>query len=299
MNVTITGASGFVGINLSKHLKSIGHRVSELSLRVPDWTLDADAEVIVHLAGKAHDTKNNADEAEYFSINTDLTKKIFDRFLVSESKVFIYFSSVKAVADSPVGTITEQYPPTPQTAYGKSKLQAEAYLLSKQLPSDKKLIIVRPCMIHGEGNKGNLSLLYKVVKYGIPWPLGKFDNLRSFLGIDNLCFLISAMIQKDQFKSGVYNLSDDDALSTNEITQLINQVKNKQAKILNVPKSLIFFMAKLGDILPLPLNTEKLQKLTENYLVSNDKIKKELGIASLPTSVSQGMLRTLASFEQV
>src|SRR5690606_40901886 len=64
------------------------------------------------------------------------------------------------------------------------KLMAEEYILSKPLPDNKRVYIIRPCMIHGPGNQGNLNLLYKVVEKGIPWPLAAFENKRSFLSID-------------------------------------------------------------------------------------------------------------------
>src|SRR5690606_27975560 len=109
----------------------------------------------------------------------------------------------------------------PLTPYGKSKLEAELYLLAQKLPERKRLFIIRPCMIHGPGNKGNLNLLYKVVEKGIPWPLAAFHNERSFLSIDNLSFLIEKMLMHTDLASGVYNFADDDALSTNSLVKLI------------------------------------------------------------------------------
>ena len=68
----------------------------------------------------------------------------------------------------------------PSNYFGQSKLLAEEYILSKEIPNDKHVYILRPCMIHGPGNKGNLNLLYKIVSKNIPWPLGAFENKRSF-----------------------------------------------------------------------------------------------------------------------
>ena len=83
------------------------------------------------------------------------------------------------------GILTEDTIPNPKTHYGISKLQAENYILDQKLPEGKRVYILRPCMIHGPGNKGNLNLLYTLVKKGFPWPLGAFENQRSFLSIDN------------------------------------------------------------------------------------------------------------------
>ena len=117
-------------------------------------------------------------------------------------------SSVKAVADEVVGVLDESVIPSPVTAYGKSKLAAEKYLLSQKPSKGKRVYILRPCMIHGPGNKGNLNLLYNFVKKGIPYPFGSFENKRSFVSIDNLCFVIKELIENKNITSGVYNISD-------------------------------------------------------------------------------------------
>lgn len=296
MKITITGASGFVGSNLSKYLEEKGNTIDKLSLRKPDFSLQKDAKAVIHLAGKAHDTANTSADKEYFEINTELTKKLFDDFLNSEIKDFLFFSSVKATADTLEGILDENHPSSPQTPYGRSKLEAENYLLSKDLPENKRLFIIRPCMIHGPGNKGNLNLLYKVVEKGIPWPLADFDNQRSFLSIDNLNFLIERIISDQNMASGIYNFSDDKALSTNDLVKIIANTSGKTERLLKIPKHLISFVAKTGDYLKLPLNSERLKKLTENYIVSNLKIKTALNIYSLPITAEEGMKKTIESF---
>ena len=296
MNIIITGATGFVGKNLSKFLKEKGHHISPLSLRKA-WELDQNAEAIIHLAGKAHDTKNTSAEKEYFEINTELTKKLFDEFLNTAAQDFIYFSSVKAAADTVEGFLDENHKSNPQTPYGKSKLLAEEYLLSQKLPENKRLFIIRPCMIHGPGNKGNLNLLYKFVQKGIPYPLAAFENKRSFLSIDNLNFLILEMLSNKNVGSGIYNFADDEVLSTNELVKLIANTSGKKEKLWKISSKLISATAKMGDVMKLPLNSERLKKLTENYWVSNQKIKNALGIAKLPVSASEGLEKTIKSFK--
>ena len=296
MKIIITGAAGFVGSNLSKYLEDKGNVVGKLSLRKSDWILNKNADVIIHLAGKAHDTANTSADDEYFKVNRDLTIRLFEEFLNSEIRDFIYFSSVKATADTIEGILDENHPSDPKTPYGKSKLEAENYLLAQELPENKRLFIIRPCMIHGPGNKGNLNLLYKVVEKGIPWPLADFDNQRSFLSIDNLNFLIERIISDQNMTSGIYNFSDDKALSTNDLVKIIANTSGKTERLLKIPKHLISFIAKTGDYLKLPLNSERLKKLTENYIVSNQKIKTALNIDSLPISAEEGMKKTIESF---
>lgn len=296
MKIIITGATGFVGKNLSKYLEDLGHSVLPLSVR-NSWVLDKNAYAVVHLAGKAHDTQNTSAEKEYFEINTELTKKIFQEFLDSQIRVFIYFSSVKATADSVEGYLDENHLSNPVTPYGKSKLEAEKYLLNQKLPEDKKLFIIRPCMIHGPGNKGNLNLLYKFVEKGIPYPLAAFDNKRSFLSIDNLNFLILEILKNNNIGSGIYNFADDEVISTNDLVKLIAKVSGKDEKLWKIPSLLISSVAKVGDVMKLPLNSERLKKLTENYLVSNQKIKNTLGIEKLPVSAEKGLEITIKTFK--
>ena len=297
MKIIITGATGFVGKNLSQYLTSQADDVIALSLRDKAYQLNSDADAIIHLAGKSHDTKNTSEESVYYQINTELTKILFDKFLQSDIKDFIFFSSVKAAADTVEGVLTEDTEPNPQTAYGKSKLQAEEYLLSKVLPVGKRLIIIRPCMIHGKGNKGNLNLLYKVVRLGIPWILASYDNQRSFISIDNLNFIIYSILHDPKVASGVYNIADDVAISTNELITIIAKATHKKPKLVSIPKVMINKLADIGDKFNLPLNSERLQKLTESYVVSNAKIKQALNIDSLPVSAEQGLLQTIKSFQ--
>lgn len=298
MKIIITGATGFVGKNLTQYLTHKSDKVLSLSIRSGDYQLDNTADAIIHLAGKAHDTKNTSEESDYYQINTELTKVLFDKFLQSDIKDFIFFSSVKAAADSVEGTLTEDSKANPQTAYGKSKLKAETYLLSKQLPSNKRLIIIRPCMIHGEGNKGNLNLLYKVIKFDIPWVLADYDNRRSFISIDNLNYVVYEILNHPEIPSGIYNTADDKPMSTNALITLIAESINKKPRLLKIPKFVINQMAKIGDKAHLPLNTERLQKLTESYVVSNQKIKQSLGIDTLPFTVEQGLTKTIKSFDK-
>ncbi len=323
-----------------------------------------DADAIIHLAGMAHDTANVSAPEEYFEVNLGLTKRIFDHFLQSKATTFIFFSSVKAIADTVEGeTLTEEHAPGPKTPYGQSKLAAERYILEQTMErkndgtterwndgmmermsggtreqgndgtkdrgnegtgergndeakergnegarargnegrrerggvEGKKVYILRPVMIHGPGNKGNLNLLYKVVQKGIPWPLGAFHNQRSFLSINNLEYVIRQLIEKD-ITPGIYQVADDEPVSTNELIRLMAQSMNRKARIWNLPPGIIRGMARTGDLLHLPLNSERLKKLTESYIVSNTKIKNALGIEKMPTSATDGIIQTLKSF---
>ncbi|MEH3113531.1 NAD-dependent epimerase/dehydratase family protein [Pedobacter terrae] len=297
MKIALTGGSGFVGSNLIPYLLSCGEEVSVLSreqINSREFALPIDAEAFIHLAGKAHDLKKTPDADEYYKVNFELTKKLFDAFLSSNAKIFIFLSSVKASADSVNGVLDEESVPNPTTHYGRSKLKAETYMLSKPLPPDKRFYILRPCMIHGPGNKGNLNLLYKFVKAGIPYPFASFDNHRSFLSVENLCFIIIRLLKLSP-ASGIYNLSDDGYLSTNQVVEVLAAVLGKKPRLLHIPKKLLIFLSRIGDRFNLPLNSDRLTKLTEDYRVNNAKIKAIIG-EDMPQNAVEGLKLTVKSF---
>jgi len=301
--ILITGITGFIGVNLKEYLKKkynilgVSRRKDNQIILYKDLNKLQfnNSKVFVHLAGKAHDLKKTSEDSEYFEVNTELTKRLFDQFLESECKVFIYMSSVKAAADAADSILTEAENPNPITAYGKSKLAAENYILSKEIPNDKRVYILRPCMVHGPNNKGNLTLLYSFVSKGIPYPFGKYVNRRSFVSVENLCFIINELIDNTKIESGIYNIADDTSLSTIDLVQVMSQVLCKPTRILKLPKLFVRFIAKVGDFLPISINSERLLKLTENYEVSNLKIKKAIQ-KKLPLSSIEGIKKTIASF---
>lgn len=297
MKITITGASGFVGQNLNDYLKNV-YKINVLSIRYkPNQKIVLKGDVVIHLSGKAHDLKKVSVPQDYYESNFELTKQLFDSFLTSDLKVFIFMSTVKAVADKVEGVLTEESISNPKTQYGITKHQAEEYILKHKLQEDKRVYILRPCMIHGPGNKGNLNLLYQLVAKGIPWPLGAFKNQRSFLSIENLCFVVKELLENSSISSGVYNVADNQPLSTNQLIRCLGESLGKKSRIVYLPKNIITFISRLGDKFKLPLNTERLQKLTENYVVSNQKIVMAIG-KPMPVSVEMGLKRTFIAFKK-
>lgn len=311
MNILITGCHGFVGQNIVPYLEAKGHTVYGLGRTgTYTWTDLTDdslpqVDAIIHLAGKAHDTKNQTEADVYFKVNRDLTLKVFAYFMGHQDiKKFIFFSSVKAAADKVPGQIlTEDITPTPKGPYGESKAAAEKQLndiwqtASSSQTEGRQVYILRPCMMHGPGNKGNLNLLYKVVSKGFPWPLGAFENQRSFCSIQNVCFVVDQLLEQN-IGSGVYNLADDEALSTNMLVEIIGDCLGQKVRIWKFGRSGMTFLAKVGDKLHLPLTTERLAKLTENYIVDNSKIKRVLNIDKMPLSAREGLFYTIRSFNR-
>lgn len=286
MKILITGAYGFVGTNLCRYLAEKGHACHALDVpaakrdNVPYASFHTwdeleklpDVDAVVHLAGKAHDLKKVASEQSYFDVNVGLTEKIFNA-MQGRTARFIYFSSSKADANG--------------NAYGRSKLAAEQFL-------NGRAIVLRPAMIHGPGNKGNLNLLWGIARRGLPWPLAAFENQRSFTSIGNVCAAVEALCARGV--NGVYPIADDEMISTNRLIELIAETCGRKARLWRLPKGLMRLAARIGDVLHLPLTTERIEKLTEDSFVDNAALKRMLDWQTMPVGAEEGMRATLRSF---
>ena len=102
------------------------------------------------------------------------------------------------------------------------------------------------------------------------------------------------LIKKNNIPSGVYNICDDDQISTKDLVKLIAQIYNIEILIFKIPVLLIKLFCKIGDIFNLNIiNSEKLKKITESYIVSNQKIKKVLKINKMPIKLNHGLINTI------
>ncbi|MGC4023576.1 MAG: NAD-dependent epimerase/dehydratase family protein [Cyclobacteriaceae bacterium] len=299
--ILITGVSGFVGTNLVSYLRGkpeyelFGHsRLNEVSnvklvAKTDASTIDENKiETVIHLAGIAHDLGGKFKAEDYYRVNFEGTKNVVDEFLKSNATKFIFVSSIKATVDTSSVPAEEMMQPSPVTDYGKSKRMAEEYILSKSW-GEKKFYILRPAMIHGPGNKGNLNLLYKFVRSGLPFPFGAFHNQRSFHSIENFSYAIESLLNKN-IDSGIYHLADDGFLSTTELYRIIAEGLNKKSRVWNLPKGIIELAATITG------KKSMVNKLTEDMMVSNEKIKKEIG--AMPLSMKEGLIKTIRSFDE-
>ncbi|MDZ7605067.1 MAG: NAD-dependent epimerase/dehydratase family protein [Cyclobacteriaceae bacterium] len=310
--ILITGVTGFVGRSLVSYfhekegLRLFAHSRNAQKAReaFSDFKVEIVPEIhaellnnykidtVIHLAGIAHDLSGNFKEQDYVEGNVENTKRIYDQFAQSEASTFIFMSSIKAVTDHTDDLIDEAFAPEPKTPYGKSKLWAEQYL-NEHPANGKRVVILRPCMIHGPGNKGNLNLLYQFVKKGIPYPLAAFDNRRSFLSIGNLCFAVEKIIQTPGCR-GTFHIADDEAISTTELVKIIGKCTGKSPKMVKIPVALIKSIATVGSALHLPFNKATLGKLTESMAVSNRRLLLTLN-TEFPIPTREGLMLTIKS----
>lgn len=280
-NIKVTGLNGFIGKNLTQYLNKKKYNLSKIerkNIYENNFKIN-NCDTIIHLAGKAHATDNDLSYEEYYYSNFILTKLLFDKFLNSDANKFIYLSSIKVVEQHKDEIITEKTNLNPKTFYGKTKVEAETYIL-KKTHQNKSVYILRPTLVIGNKNKGNLSILSKYLSYGLPWPLGKYNNSRSLCSVNNLCFIIELLLCKNA-QSGIYNICDDKPVMIKNLVHEISKTLGTNIIILNIPKFIIRSFAKIGDVFKLRFNSESFCKLTENLIVSNQKIKDELNIKKL------------------
>ena len=237
MKILVTGVHGFVGTNLVETLKD-DHVIYGLDIvsqkndgieNTFHWIalddLDGmDLDAVVHLDNFSHNDAVKVSPVVPFEERATYTQKVFDYFLASDMKKFIFVSSVKAVTDKVEGNVlAEDVVPSPKGSFAEGKIASENYILSKQAEWEakgKEVYIVRPCVIHGPDCKGSLPLLYNVVRKGIPWPLGDFDNKLSFTYIDNLCFVLKSLLTQP-VASGIYHMADDEPIAINRLITIM------------------------------------------------------------------------------
>jgi nucleoside-diphosphate-sugar epimerase len=289
-NTLLTGSSGFVGKSYIIHNTLNNNIITPTRVELYAKNLFDDVNAIIHLAGLAHNLKNS--NLDYESINTQLTKNLFDRFLTSECNVFIYMSSILALKASSKIPLTEEITPLPETPYAKSKHDAEVYLLSQNIPYNKRVYIIRTPLVYGEGQKGNLPQLLNYIDRFTFWPFGSYISNRSFCDVRNLIFVIDKLIQNDSIESGIYHVADDNQLNLTTLYINISKMLNHKILILNIPKFLIRSASFIATIFHLPFNNEQLSRLTNSLLVSNRKIKTAIGV-DLPYGKENDLLKTL------
>jgi len=233
--ILITGKNSYVGNSFEKWIKNYPSKyiVDKISLRDESWKGQDFSiyDVILHVAGIAHVSKDPKMENLYYKVNRDLTTEIAKKAKADGVKQFIFMSSIIVYGDASADkkVIDRNTVPMPSNFYGKSKLQAEEGI--RPLESDNfKIVIIRPPMIYGKGSKGNYPKLAKAAQVLPIFP--DFENERSMLHIDNLSEFIRLMIDNEE--SGLFFPQNKEYVQTSEMVRLIAEAHGRSIKLVKI-----------------------------------------------------------------
>ena len=302
--ILVTGATGFIGKHFIQQLlqKKIQIRVlirdTQKSIQFPkeveifrgDLT-DAkslvnactDIETVYHLGGYAHAwAENNRTFADqHHAINFQGTQNILQEALNSGVKKFIFFSSVKAVADSE-NCIDENWDNLPNTPYGLAKRKAEEIVLAAK-NSGMHVCVLRPALVYGPNWKGNLENMLRAVARGVFPPLPETKNCRSMISVNDICQAACLAALNPEANGKIYFVTDGVDYSTRQLYVLMRNALGKRIPIWHIPLWFFKLMAGVGDLgqkiikRRLPFNSDAMTKLFGSAQYSSERIRSELG----------------------
>lgn len=268
MNVLVTGANGFIGRCLLKSLvgrpgihakgavRSVGNITADGLVAVgnlnseTDWSSALrDIEVVVHTAARAHVMQDDSADplAEFRKVNVDATVSLARQAARAGVRRFIFISSIKVNGEQtePQKPFTAESPAAPKDPYGVSKLEAERGIWTIGQETGLEVVIIRPPLVYGPGVKGNFASMVKLVKKGLPLPLGAVHNTRSLVALDNLVDLVVTCIDHPCAANQVFLVGDSKALSTTELLRGVARAMGKRSRLVPVPAGLLMLGATL------------------------------------------------------
>lgn len=297
--IVLTGTTGYIGQNLTKYFNSKSKKNKSISLRFQNWhkMMPLETETIIHLAAINLNPQDSAFDEEYFRVNTELTSKLFRYFLNSNAKTFIFLSTTELI-DKHVSEVTEDAKVNPTNPFLQSKLDAEQFILNQDLPEGKRAIILRVAPVYGRETKSTLHDTFSFCKR-FPWFFGVFDTKQSFCNIDNLTEIIAQIAENTNVSSGIYNVADNEPISSVQLVNWIAEVFDKKAKIIKVPKGILNLFAKIGNMFNWEFNSKKLFELSHSRIIVGNKILAALDKNKMSVDTETAVLKTIEYYNSI
>jgi nucleoside-diphosphate-sugar epimerase len=300
----ITGANGFVGFRLCRHLLQSGYRVVAGVRQSADLTLLSDLDVayrygdvthpetlpemvrgldfIVHNAGI---TKAKP-KSRFFDVNEQGTRNLFEAILTHNPGVkrAIYISSVAAAGPSTPGRpVLESDPPRPITTYGESKLAGEKVALS--FADRLQVISIRPPGVYGPGDKAIFDI-FKTVHMHIKPMLGNPNRKLQLVHVDDLCHGVECGLKADASSGGAYFIADKTPYTYRDLINTVVTACGRWTVPLILPSPLFRAVATIFEFsckafggTPM-LTREKTNELNSSWEMDVTKAREELGFES-------------------
>jgi nucleoside-diphosphate-sugar epimerase len=309
-NFYIIGGSGFVGSFLIKELIT-KYKIQNLDknqspffpektkigniLNKEDLNFDSDTRSIVLLAAEHRDDVSPT--SLYYDVNVQGTKNVLEAMDNLGIKNLIFTSSVAIYGLNKVNP-DENHIHDPFNHYGKSKWEAELAIKEwyDKDPSNKSVTIIRPTVIFGERNRGNVYNLLKQISSGRFMMIGKGQNKKSMAYVGNIVAFIKDRLEKNELGYHVFNYADKPDFS---MTELVNVIENKMS--LSLPKKQIpYWLGMLGgygfDILAfltrkkLSISSVRVKKFCATTQFNADKVH---SVFKAPYTLEEGLNKTL------
>jgi UDP-glucose 4-epimerase len=299
--VAITGATGFIGRHLVRALSKRGYRCRILLRRPVEMQLDCASAVIgdlarpqnlsaalqgvdavVHSAGVAHGV-TGLPEADHRILNTEATRNLARAAQRARARRFVFLSSIRAQT-GPVaeGVVTEDRPPAPTDAYGRSKLEAEQALAELDLD----WVALRLVLVYGQGVRGNLAALARLARSPYPLPLGGLTALRSFLSVDNLVDAVDTVLAARAPLRRPLIVADREALTVPDLISAMRLGLGRKPGLVTVPAPFLELVAKLAG------RSEWYERLARPLVADSSAL---LGIGWAPSVSTRDGIRALMS----
>ncbi|MDH5408817.1 MAG: SDR family oxidoreductase [Gammaproteobacteria bacterium] len=314
-NILVTGATGFIGRRLLAYLYQHGHK-TRAAIRRPssaadvpgdsvvvgeidadtDWSRAlGETEVIVHLAARVHVMHETEDDplTAFRKVNTEGTIKLAESAAAAGVKRLVYLSSIKVNGEETHGQAFKASDESniPTDPYGQSKWETEQALKEVSKRTGLELVIIRPPLVYGPGVKANFLSLIKLIKSGLPLPLGSIKNRRTMVALDNLVDLIKLCCEHPAAAGRVFLAADDESVSTAELLEKIAQAFGKKPHLISIPEKLMSLMTKLIG------KKEVWRRLAGSLEVDNSEAKQLLGWQPV-TSMSDELKRIAVSMQK-
>lgn len=308
MKALVTGATGFIGNALCKHLSAHGHQVIRAVRR--DATLSGDilfsqidgatdwaealtgCDVVVHLAARVHVMDDTVQDplALYRAINTEATLNLARQAAQAGVKRFVYVSSIKVNGEGRDTPYRETDAAAPEDAYAISKWEAERGLARIAADTALEVVILRPPLVYGPGVKANFQQLLRMVERGWPLPLGVIRNRRSLLYLGNFVDAIRVCIEHPAAAGQTFLLDDGQAVSTPELIRALSHAMGRPARLLAVPVTVLELA---GTLLG---KRAAVARLMGSLYVDSSAIRARLGWMP-PYTLQQGLATTVADLQ--
>jgi nucleoside-diphosphate-sugar epimerase len=307
MKVLVTGATGFIGSHLISKLRTIEtwriravirsqsnqkqlpENIESVAVgnidRHTDWKEALqNIDTVIHLAGRAHilDDRSANSEAEFIEINTEGTANLTRQSIQAGVKHLIFISSIGAMATLSEQTLTEVTAPQPDTPYGRSKLEAERQVIDLARDTSLKWTILRPTLVYGAGNPGNMAMLVKLIQKQLPLPFSSIDNRRNFLYVGNLVDAIATCLTDEKAQNQLFLIADSQVLSTPQLIAQIARAMKLPVRLIPISPSFLKGLGYVGDLASsildksLPITSQSIDKLLGSLAVDNFHIRQTL-----------------------